>query len=238
MIRPVGKKRAFTLIRRKCRPLTQLKAALSLGLLVSAVSSSAIAEEARTTTANIKGIEHVLYLAIRPDPASPLLRQANGHPIPIGQPVMAKFVVGVRISAHSQETNFFGVVPATVSEFDLTKGSKEQPIWRDGKCHHERGFPKITAQGVEGSVTSGQEKRSITARWRVLGLFLPRDEVLASRRMDSGTDNIGPYIATRTETKLSRLYLDLKLYILPCDLTVAPQHGAEVTGSIPRRKER
>ena len=201
----------------------------------SAVPSYALADDvAKAASTNVKGIENVLYLTIRPDPASPLLKQANGQPVPNGQPVMAKFLVNVRVSAHSQETNFFGVVPATVSEFDLTKGSKDQPIWRDGKCHHERGFPKISVTGIEGLVTSGQEKHSIAARWRVLGLFLPRDEVQASKRMDSGTDNIGAYIATRTETKQSRLFMDLKLYILPCDLTVDPQRGAQVTGSIAR----
>jgi hypothetical protein len=191
-------------------------------------------EGPKTAAVKVKGIEHVLYLAVRPDPASPLLRQAYGQPIPAGHPITAKFVVSVRISAHSQETNFFGTVPATVAEFDLAKGSKDQPIWRDGKCHHERGYPKISVTGVEGLVTSGQEKHSVAARWRVLGLFLPRDEVLASKRIDNGTDNIGSYIATRTETKQSRLFLDLKLYILQCDLAVTPQRGVQANLPVAR----
>ncbi len=43
---------------------------------------------------------------------------------------------------------------------------------------------------------------------------------MASKRLASGSDDVGPFIATRTETKQSRLFVDLKLYILPCDLTV------------------
>jgi hypothetical protein len=59
----------------------------------------------------------------------------------------------------------------------------------------------------------------------MLGLFLPRDEVLVSKRLDNGTAKIGSYLATRTETKQSRLLLDLKLYILPCNLAVAAQRS-------------
>jgi len=166
-----------------------------------------------------RGIEHVLHLTIRSDPASPLLARANG------ELVRAKLSLKLRISAHSQETNFFGMVPATVSEFDLAKGSDDQEIWRDGKCHHERGFPKITITAMDGSVTRGQEKLPVDARFRVIGLFLPRDEILPSRRMDGGTDNIGSFIASRTETKQSRLFMDLKLYILPCNITVAAERN-------------
>ena len=166
-----------------------------------------------------RGIEHVLYLAVRSDPASPLLARANGAP------VMTKLSVKLRISAHSQETNFFGIVPATVPEFDLAKGSNDREIWRDGKCHHERGFPKITITAMDGLVTRGQEKLPLDARQRVIGLFLPRDEILPSRRMDGGTDNIGPFMASRTETKQSRLFMDLKLYILPCNITIAAERS-------------
>jgi len=161
----------------------------------------------------------VLYLSVKSDSASPLLTQASG-----GE-VTAKLTVTLRISAHSQETNFFGSVPATVSDFDLAKGSQAQVVWRDGKCHHERGFPKISVTNIDGFVTNGQHKHPIGARWRVIGLFLPRDEVMTSKRTGASADEIGSYIATRTETKQSRLLVDLKLYILPCDLTVAAQQS-------------
>lgn len=190
------------------------------GVIVAASSCATAQESTGALAATTRGIEHVLYLAVRSDPTSPLLTPANGQP-------KAKLLVRVRISAHSQEANFFGFLPAAVPEFDLAKGSEDKEIWRDGKCHHERGFPKITVTAVDGVVTSGQEQHAVTARWRTLGLILPHDEVLAAKKLDNGADKIGSYIATRTETKQSRLFLDLKLYILPCDLTVA---GVAATG--------
>jgi hypothetical protein len=44
---------------------------------------------------------------------------------------------------------------------------------------------------------------------------------MMAKRLASSTDDVGPFIATRTETKQSRLFVDLKLYILPCSLTAA-----------------
>lgn len=198
--------------------LPPLKPILAGTGAIIVASSCAIAEEATGALgATPHGIEHVLYLAVKSDPTSPLLTQANG------QAVNTRLTVTLRISAHSQETNFFGSVPATVSEFDLVEGSKDQVVWRDGKCHHERGFPKISVTSIDGLATSGQQRHPINARWRVIGLFLPRDEVMTSRRIGNGTDKIGSFVETRTETKLSRLVVNLKLYILPCDLTVTVQ---------------
>lgn len=162
-----------------------------------------------------RGIENVLYLAVASDQLSGL-QDANG------ESMMAKLTVSVLISAHSQETNFFGLVPAKVPEFDLAKGSQSREIWRDGKCHHERGYPKITVTGIDGLMTSRQDRRPVVARARKLGLFLPSDEVLASRRIGNGTDDIGSYVETRTETKKTRFVVDLKLYILPCNLPPGP----------------
>jgi hypothetical protein len=50
---------------------------------------------------------------------------------------------------------------------------------------------------------------------------LPGDEVMPSKRLTSGTDDVGPFIATRTETKKSRLLVDLKLYMMPCTLSAS-----------------
>jgi hypothetical protein len=196
--------------------LPRLTPILAAAGVIVAASSCAIAEDTTAAlAATSRGIEHVLHLSVKSDPASPLLTQANG------QEVTATVTVTLRISAHSQETKFFGLVPATVSEFDLAKGSEEKIVWRDGRCHHERGFPKISVTSVEGVATSGQQKHAISARWRIIGMFLPRDEVTTSKRIGTSADKIGSYVEMRTETKLSRLLVDLKLYILPCDLTAA-----------------
>jgi hypothetical protein len=171
--------------------------------------------------ANVSGIEHALFLTVRADPDSHRWRQKRSDP------VAAKLTVNVQVSAHSRESNFYGVVSAEISEFDLVKGSRGREIWRDKNCHHERGFPKITVTSVEGLVTSGEESHPIYARVRKIGLLLPRDEVLAARRLGANTDGFGSYFAARTETKLSRLFVELKLYTLPCELQAGLQQGAK-----------
>ena|SRR6185437_1241378 len=202
------------------RPVDWARARLEPGMtilsaILAAMSGCAAAEPVAGTAAHMDGIEHVLYLAIGADPSSPLLAQKGS------EPARSSLIVGFRISAHSQETNFFGFMRATVPNFDLAKGSPDQEVWRDGRCHHERGFPKITVTGVDGLVLSGQQRLPVSSRYRQLGLFVPKDEVMPSKRMGSGTDKVGPYIAMRTETKQSRLFLDVKLYILPCSLSGA-----------------
>jgi hypothetical protein len=172
------------------------------------------AEEANAPAPRGGGIEHVLHLSVSSDPGSPLLtgQRQDGE-------ANAVFKVFVEVSAHSQETNFFGVVPAVVPSFDLLKGSSEREIWRDARCHHERGYPRFTVIGVDGLVANGSQKAPVSARRRKLGTLLPGDEVLAARGLTSGKDDRGSYIATRTETRKSRLFVDLKLYIVPCYLS-------------------
>jgi hypothetical protein len=193
-----------------------------IGIFLGAVPCST-AEEARAgaKAANNPGIEHVLYLSVRASPDSLQWRQKRGDPL------TARLSVNVQISAHSRESNFYGMVTSKLSEFDLVKGSRSQEVWRDKNCHHERGFPKITVTSVEGLVTTGEEKRPIYARVRKVGLLLPRDEVLAARKLGASTDEIGSYVATRTETKKSRLFVELKLYTLPCELQPDLQQSAK-----------
>jgi hypothetical protein len=183
------------------------------GLLIVIAANCAAAQDTSAIPRDgMHGIRHVLDLTIKSDPASHYLPQSSD------ESPRATLAVLIRISAHSQETNFYGNVRAAVSDFDPIKGSHEREVWKDAKCHHERGFPKITVLDVDGSITTGKKKRLIYARYRQIGLLLPKDEVMPSKRLSGGIDNIGPFIATRTETKLSRLFVDLKLHILPCDL--------------------
>lgn len=163
------------------------------------------------------GVRHTLYLAAKIDPKSPILEQ------PLSDGLTASLTLQVRISAHFQETDFYGVIPVTLSDFDPVKGSDVREIWKDARCHHPRGLPKVTLIAVDGSATNGQNKVPIVARYRRIGRLLPEDEVTASRRLSTGTDTVGPFIATRTETRQSRLLVDMKLYSLPCDLAVGAQ---------------
>ena len=204
----------FSLPRPTSRILPFLKPTLVLfGVLIGAVPNCAAAQQASgTQVATTRGIRHVLYLTIKSDPYSLVLSQSYD------ETYTATLTVIIRISAHSQETNFSGDVPVTVANFDPIKGSPKQKVWQDAKCHHERGYPKMTIINVDGSISNGQIKIPISARYRWLGLILPADEVMAAKRLVRGADDVGSFIATSTETKKSRLIMDLKLYILPCDL--------------------
>ena len=187
------------------------------GALIAAVPNCVAAQETpNMPSATTRGIRHTLYLTVKSDnPDLRVLQQGSG------EPHTATLTVKIRISDHSQETNFSGDVPATVSDFDPIKGSREQEVWRDTECHHERGFPKMTVISVDGQITNGQQKLIIAARYRRFGLLLPRDEVMAAKRLVRSTDDHGSFVATRTETKQSRLLVDLRLDVLPCDLQSA-----------------
>lgn len=195
-----------------------MKVILALfGALIVAVPNCVVAQESPgIPSATTRGIRHILYLTIKSDdPELRLLRQSSG------EPHTATLTVKIRISDHSQETNFYSDVPATVSDFDPIKGSREQEVWKDAECHQERGFPKMTVISVEGQITNGQQNLTIAASYRRLGVLLPRDEVRAAKRLASGADDRGLFVATRTETKQSRLFVDLRLYFLPCDILSA-----------------
>jgi hypothetical protein len=195
-------------------PLLVPAVVLTGALILAAPNWAAAQETSSIRGAGEGGIRHILYVTIKSDPNSSVLQQSSDEPI------TATLTVKTRISAHSQETNFYGDVPATVSDFNPVKGSREQEVWKDAQCHHERGFPKLSVINVDGSITSAQKSLPIAARFRWLGRLLPGDEVMAGKRLASGSDDVGPFIATRTETKQSRLFVDLKLYILPCTITV------------------
>lgn len=190
------------------KPIRAACAALAI-----AASHDAVAQETLGAADEAPlGIRYVLYLSLKADPDARLLRRVPGEPL------TSTMTVKLRISAHSQETNFYGDVPATVSGFDPVEGSQPREVWRDAMCHHERGFPKISVINVDGSIKSRQTTISVSARYRWLGLLLPGDEIMQAKRIDAGADDIGPFTVTRTETKRSRIFVDLRLYTLSCVL--------------------
>ena len=78
----------------------------------------------------------------------------------------------------------------------------------------------MTVISVDGFIKNGEERLPIAARYPWIGLLLPGDIVMPAQRLIRGTDDVGPFIATHTETRKSRLGIDLKLYMLPCTLSV------------------
>jgi hypothetical protein len=186
--------------------------AFCTALVVDAHTFAAAQETPPVSRSSTRGINHVLYLTVKSD--SPDLRKDESAE----DKIQATLKITVRISDHSQETNFFGDVPVTVSDFDVVKGSPEKEIWRDARCHHERGFPRTLVMSVEGLMTHGSDKQAIEAKPRHIGLPIPLDEIMMATGLRFGADDRGSFIETMTKTKESHLSVDLKMYILPCDI--------------------
>jgi hypothetical protein len=145
------------------------------------------------------------------DSASPYARQNYDQS-------KASLDVKIRISAHATESNYFGVVSETFSNFRPNEGSEEKLFWQDGRCHQRRGLPKTTVTAIDGSIDNERAKTGIAARPRHLGVLLPSDEITAGTRLSYGADNAGRFMAYRSQTKASHLFVDVKVYVIDCDL--------------------
>jgi hypothetical protein len=196
-------------------------AVAACAVLIFAVRAFAAAQgTANGAQSAVPGVKHVLYLSIKSD--DPGLRTTDGAS---AQDIQASketpkatLRVVVRLSDHSQETSFFGDVPASIANFDLAKGSPEQQIWQDERCHHERGFPRMLVMTVDGLIAHGSEKQAVEARRRHIGLPMPWDEILMASALQFSTDDRCRFIETGTQTKESHLVVDLKMYMLPCEV--------------------
>ena len=203
---------------------TVIGAGLCAALTFAALDFAAAQRTGASSQSSAPGVKHVLYLSVKSD--DPGLESADDAGVPNDhaskqtnkETRKATLRIVVRVSDHSQETSFFGDVPIRIADFDLTKGSSEQPIWQDERCHHERGFPRILVMTVDGESGHGSDKRVIEARRRHIGLPIPQDEILAASALQFSADDRGRFIETRTPTKESRLVVDLKMYMLPCEV--------------------
>jgi hypothetical protein len=183
-------------------------------------AASIFAATQGNTQSAVRGVKHVLYLSVKSD--DPDLQNSENAGAPNDQAsreapaTTLRFVV--RLSDHSQETSFFGDVPVSIANFDLAKGSPEQLIWQDERCHHVRGFPRMLLMAVDGVIAHGSDKQAVEARPRQIGLPIPWDEIMMASGLQFGTDDRGPFIETHTQTKESRLVVELKMYMLPCEV--------------------
>ena len=124
----------------------------------------------RASAADASGVINVLYVTIKSDADLGVVKPSSTDAR------SATLTVKVRLSAHSRETNFYGDVPATISNFDPIKGSHAQEVWKDAKCHHERGgFPKMTLLSVDGFIMDGDKKLSDCCA-------LPLDRIIVAGR--------------------------------------------------------
>jgi hypothetical protein len=194
-------------------------------LMLAAFTFAAAQGTAHDPQSAVPGVKHVLYLSVKSD--DPDLQTGDGtgaQNLQASKDQTSKEIpkatlrVVVRLSDHSQETSFFGDVPSGTINFDLMKGSPEQQIWQDERCHHERGLPRMLVMTVDGTIARGSEKQAVEARRRHIGLPIPWDEILMASALQFSADDRGRFIETRTPTKESRLSVILKMYMLPCEL--------------------
>lgn len=194
--------------------------ALGAALIIAPPNFAAAQSAPSAQSPSARGVRHVLYLSVKSD--DPDLQNAGvsggQKDEPAKEAPRATLRVVVRISDHSQETNFFGAVPITAANFDPAKGSPEQEIWRDERCHHERGFPTISVSAIDGVISHGTSKQAVEAKPRRIGLRIPWDEVLMASGFQFGADDRGPFMETRTRTSESHLSVVLKMYMLACDI--------------------
>jgi len=125
--------------------------------------------------------------------------------------------ISVRISDHAPDSDFFGIVTADFMSSDMRAPEIEKTIWQAGKCHRERGWPKITVTGIEGTVSDGQARTSIAAIPRHIGKLMPADEIVVTKRLPRANGNFDGF-EIRAETKATRLMLDLRLTAVGCKL--------------------
>jgi hypothetical protein len=183
------------------------------GYLTNTSVPAESSEVARSVDFRTSGIRFQIAASIKADSASSYATQHYNH----GK---ASLAVKIRISAHARESNFFGEVGETISNFLVNEGSPEKLFWQDSECHQRRGLPKTTVTAVEGTMAGENGKVSINARPRHLGMLLPSDEISAGTRLPDGADKNRNFIAYRSQTKLSHLFVDVKVYLIDCDLMV------------------
>jgi hypothetical protein len=202
-----------------------ISAAAWAALMLAASTFAAAQGAANTALSAARGVKHALYLSVKSD--DPDLQTSDSASAPNDQASKiqgsketpkATLRVVVRLSDHSQETNFFGDVPVSIANFDLAKGSPEQQVWQDDRCHHERGFPRTLLMAVDGVIAQGSDKQAVEARPRHIGEPIPWDEIMMASSLRFSADDRGPFIETLTKTKQSHLSVALKMYMLPCEV--------------------
>ena len=123
----------------------------------------------------------------------------------------------VRISDHALDSDFFGSVVTTFRGLGSRQGPRT--IWKDGKCHHYRGFPKVTVTRIEGTLSHDNRTTEITAAKRQIGMPLPKDEIVVTRRLTQPSTGILE-LATKAVTTESHLVFDLRVETRRCKPTV------------------
>jgi hypothetical protein len=196
-------------------PQSLLPKLLDLLLAVALACGMTGAVEVRAQNAMrapIKGVQHRIDVSIAFDTASiyasPEFRDT----------ARATITALVRISAHARESNFFGMVLATVSDVSPGEQRPGQQVWQETVCHQDRGLPKFAVIAVNGLIDRPQGQIVIAARPRHIGRVMPADEIVPHQALLSGSDGGGKFREEQIMTHASRIRVNVKLYSTSCDL--------------------
>lgn len=180
---------------------------LTAFLVAVAPTSRTNAQDDQTATS--RGVKHALKASLALANKSPLLKEPSNLPV-------MNLRVSVRISDHAPDSDFFGTVTVDFSDLDM-QHEIAKTMWQARKCHRDRGWPKITVTGIEGTVSDGQMKTSIAAIPRHIGKLMPADEIVVTKQLPRANGNFDRF-EMRAETKSTRLMLDLQLTAIRCKL--------------------
>jgi hypothetical protein len=158
------------------------------------------------------GIKFQIKASIAADGRAPYANRTYDHD-------NASLAIKIRISAHARESQFFGTISKTFSNFPMNAGSSEILFWQDARCHQRRGLPKTTVVAIHGSIVTDNGEIDVRAHPRQLGLPLPADEITPGIRLrPNKSDKGGPLITFRSESKASHLLVDVEIYATSCKL--------------------
>jgi hypothetical protein len=133
----------------------------------------------------------------------------------------AKLRASIRISDHSPEADFFGVVVVDFSEQDLSSSAAPRVIWQALKCHRDRGLPKVAVTKIEGELAIDNTSQAVLALPRQIGKLTPPDEIIVSNRALVPFGNSAQEWTIQGTTRQSRLLFRLRLKASQCALEPA-----------------
>lgn len=188
------------------RPTIVALAAFSLLNVGDHAASAQVGQEA---TSPRVGIRHALTAALVSLPKSDGAEWEN---------LALKLWLKVRVSDHSQEADFFGIVAAEFSAADHATPAVEKPVWQAARCHQDRGFPRIKVMGIEGFLLRGAAREDIAALPRRIGKVVPSDEIMVVKRPSQRSGGQPGDIVFQAQTQRSLLVFELRLRSTRCEL--------------------
>lgn len=184
---------------------------LILAGLALSVGQSRSASGQGITNANDTGVRHVIIATVEAG-------RDTAAPKQDAEKRSATVDVMVRVLSYASDYRFYGVVDGKFSDFDPDSGAKAQEIWAEGKCHQDRGLPRLWVLAINGKITRGDRTFDIAARPRHVGELVPKDEVVTQRDRNVEVNDPNQNLVTLARTTESRINITLNLKSAKCRL--------------------